>query len=261
MKRNVIFAAAHAVTRAVRAEFADADYRATFAAALRECYAAAALAESISADAIAAAVMSARAAWESMSGEAQYNALVAMVWHMKKRDNAACDKRGNERAPRMTWIESADDARACAHEAYCRMDALLTRNAEREDGEKPLALVMAKAVMRAAQYIDRAEKRHASALRIESITDEDGNTTTREYIKDSESIAERIAPSPFEYAALADTINAVCADDIDRQIMRARIYGLTQTEIAELVGMSQRGVSKRIERMTARYIADTLNNA
>lgn len=261
-RESVIFAAAHRVTRAIRAEFADADYRATFAAALRECYRAAADAERISAESIAAAVMSApdaRADWERMTGEEQYTALTAMVWHMRDRDRAECDKRGNPRAPQMQWIVTRDDALTVANEAYTRMPAALDKNDVRDD-PRPLSLVMANAVYQAAKRINRAEMKHANAIRRESVTDKDGNETEREYIDEKRVTGERIAPSPYEYAALSDAINAACLDSIDRAIMRGMIYGLNQTEIAALVDMSQRGVSKRIERIRARYYADNLNN-
>lgn len=230
--RAAVMNRAHALTRATLAEYPTADYRATFRAALslawKDC--------------------TARAQWETMSGDEQYNALLRMVWYAKRRDSAACDRLGNERAPHMAWIESTDDARAVAHDAFCRMPRLL----DRFDGEKPLPLILYKAVAAAAQYIDRAEKRHANAIRT---TETDGGETVEYIIDNAAPTAEHIAPNPEQGAIIADSIDRACADDIDREIVRALAYGLKQREIAAAVGISQQAIAKRIARIRDRYAA------
>ena len=247
MKTTTIFTRAHAMTRAICAEFADADYRATFAAALRIAW--------------ADAQNDPRAAWEAMTGEAQNTALDRMVKWCMNRDSAETDASGNFRPNYFNWIACADDITATAHEAWLRMPDAFT-NAERavsmgkRDSMPSIRAIMANACRTAARYIARQEYRNARAIRIESKTDEDGNTYLREYIKDAQSIAEPIAPNPETAMLIRDSIERACKDDIDRAIIDALADGMTQTEIGARVGMTQKSISIRIKEIRARYAAE-----
>lgn len=245
--KAVIFSRAHAMTRAIRAEFADADYRATFRAALRIAYA------EISENP--------RAQWETMTGEEKQDALRATVCFCMNRDRAETDKRGNFRPNYFKWISCEDDITATVNEAFIRMGKAFA-NAEKavEDGRRDslptLRAIMANAARSAARFIAQAEMRHASALRIESMTDEDGNTIMREYIKDSDSTAEPIAPNPEIALIIRDSIERAAKDETDRRIIDLLMMQYTRREIAERVGMTHTAVNKRVNAIRDRYAAD-----
>lgn len=254
MKTAIIMTRAHELTRATRAIFADADYRATFRAAL-------AIAWSES-RANAAPVNDPRAEWDAMSGNAQADALTRMVKWCMNRDKAETDRNGNFRPNYFNWISCADDITATAHEAYTRIDAAFA-NAEKAiaDGKRDsmpsIRAIMANAARSAARYIARQEYKHASALRIESKTDEDGNIYMREYIKtDDAATAEPIAPNPETATLIADAVSRACKDDTDRAIVSALARGYSMREIAPRLGMSQPAISKRVKAIRERYSAD-----
>lgn len=242
--KTVIFSRAHAMTRAIRAEYPAADYRATFAAALRIAYA------EISENP--------RAQWETMTGEEKQDALRATVCFCMNRDRAETDKRGNFRPNYFKWIACDDDICATVNEAYTRMNKAF-ENAEkaladgRRDSLPTLRAIMANAARSAARFIAQAEMRHASALRIESMTDESGNAVMREYIKDSDSTAEPIAPNPETALIIRDSIERACKDDTDRDIIAGLAAQYSAREIAERIGMTHTAVNKRIKRIRERY--------
>ena len=294
---RVIFAAAHATTRAICAQFADADYRATFAAALRECYAAAraaADAETVSAESIAAAVMAGetpRAQYERMPAAEQIAAIRRAVCYALNRDRAETDRRGNFRPNYFNWVSCDDDIDNIAYDAWTDyMPAAIARAEQRAADDiayrmPRLSALMVNAARNAARRIARAEIKHASALRYESMTDEDGNAYMREYIKDA-TTTERIAPAPYENAAIMESIAAAAesenaaralramlgaldedaradvalssalsaaGDDINAVILAMLSYGMKQREIAEYIGIRQPNVCKRVKAIRARY--------
>ena len=247
MKNRVIMSRAHALTRAALAEYPAADYRATFRAALRIAWE-------------ESRAVNPRAEWESMSGEEQYNALIRSVWYGVNRDRAECDRMGNYRPNYFEWIASEDDARACAHGAYIRMEDALSR-AEQSviDGKRDtlpaLRAVMVSACRNSARQTWRNEIKHNNALRIEAIRDNDGNEIKREYIKDAPT-TEHIAPNPEIAACMRDSIDRACKDDIDALIVHALADGYSMREIAERIGMSHVAISKRVKRIRERYTTD-----
>lgn len=223
---------AHEITRAALQP--GDNYAVTFAAALRIAWA-------------EASAPTAAGEWTAMTGDEQYNALWRMTLHCYKRDNAAGeDAEGKlQRAPVFTWVKTEDDLRAVAHEAFIRVCALLD---SAEDGEE-LRRIIWKAVMRAARYIDRQERRNPSALRV--VVDEDGNE--REQIDTTSPTAEHIAPDPYTAAAVLDSIERAAKDDKDRLIMKALAYGYTARQIAAAIGVSHTAINKRVASMRARY--------
>ena len=247
MENRVIMSRAHALTRAALAEFADADYRATFRAALRIAWE-------------ESRAVNPRAEWERMSGEEQYSALIRSVWYGVNRDRAECDRMGNPRPNYFEWIASDDDARACAHGAYIRMEDALSR-AEQSviDGKRDtlpaLRAVMMSACRNSARQTWRNEIKHNNALRIEAIRDNDGNEIRREYIKDAPT-TEHIAPNPENAIIMRDSIERACADDIDALIVHALSDGYSMREIGERIGMTHPAISKRIKRIRERYTTD-----
>lgn len=229
---HVIMTRAHELTRAALQP--GDNYAVTFAAALRIAWE-------------EASRPSAADEWTAMSGEEQYNALWRMTLHCYKRDQASGpDAEGKtQRAPAFGWIKDADDLRAVAHEAYIRVIALLDST---EDGEE-LRRILWKAVMRAARYIDRQERRNPSALR--KIVDDDGEEL--EEIDTTSPTAERIAPDPYTAAAVLDSIDRAAKDAKDLAIMRALAAGYSARQIGDALGMSRTAINKRIAAFRARY--------
>lgn len=230
----IIMTRAHELTRAARAEYPAADYRATFAAALRIAWEEASRA-------------SAAEEWAAMTGDEQYNALWRMTLHCYKRDQASGEDADGkmQRAPVFGWIKTEDDLRAVAHEAFIRVCALLE---SAEEGEE-LRRVLWKAVMRAARYIDRQERRNPSALR--KVVDDDGEE--REEIDTTSPTAEHIAPDPYTAAAILDSIERAAKDAKDLTIMRALAAGYSARQIGDALGMSHTAINKRIAAFRARY--------
>ena len=242
--KTVIFTRAHAMTRAIRAEYPTADYRATFRAALRIAYA------EISENP--------RTQWEAMTGDEKQDALRATVCFCMNRDRAETDRQGNFRPDYFKWISCDDDITATVNESFTRMGKAF-ENAEkavtdgRRDSLPTLRAIMANAARSAARFIAQAEMRHASALRIESMTGDDGKEYMREYIKDSNSTAEPIAPNPEIALIIRDSIDRACKDETDRRIVDLLMMQYTRREIAERVGMSHTAVNKRVNALRDRY--------
>ena len=232
--RAAIMRTAHAITRAaLRSAYPFRyDYRATFGAALRLAWAG-----------------DASELWASMDGEAQLDALTAMTWAAKRRDDAE-----EPQKQKMRWIVTRDDAQTNAAEAWIEMIPAVERASENGD---PLALALFRAVMTAAQRIDRAEKRNARALRVtEDFDDATGATVRREYIEtQAQPMAERSFTDPESATIFFDELDACAHDDTDRAIIEALACGYTQTEIAAFLAISQPAVAKRIRAMKERRAA------
>ena len=262
MENRVIMSRAHALTRAALAEFADADYRATFRAALRIAWE-------------ESRAVNPRAEWERMSGEEQYSALIRAVWYGVNRDRAECDRMGNYRPNYFEWIASEDDARACAHGAYIRMEDALTR-AEQSviDGKRDtlpaLRAVMVSACRNSARATWRNEIKHNNATKRVNAKDyndtngtnymeidEFGRNRRLTIIDESRgATAEHIAPNPENAIIMRDSIERACADDIDALIVHALADGYSMRAIGERIGMTHPAISKRIKRIRERYTTD-----
>ena len=234
MKKSEIMARAHAETRAWTAEHPEDSYRAVFAASLKNCW--------------ADYKNSPRAEWERMSDTAQYDFIIRMVWHMKKRD-CGTDAQGNERMPVMDWIVSTDDALSVAHDAFCRLPALFDK-ADQQETPPALARVLSIAVLRAARYSKRKELKHANAMR--HAVDIDGSD--REFVE-SYAAPDRIAPNPENAALIRDGIDRAARDDIDRAIIAGLAKGYSLREMSKAIGKSHQALSKRLDGIRDRYRA------
>lgn len=240
MKKTIntaaIMAAAHAMTRATVAEAKPEkiDYRATFSAALAIAWE-------------EATRPTAAQEWAEMDGESQFSALVAMTWRAKRRDDASRD----DEPRKMEWITCQDDARTNAAEAWLEMEKE-TRKATAQ--ELPLAVALFRAVMTAAQRIDRQERRNARALRFDDLTaGNDGEKATREYIElNAAPMAENSFSDPYTAAAFFDEIERAANDNTDRAIIAYAAHGYSQTETADRLKISQQAVNKRIRKMDQR---------
>ena len=235
MKKNIntaaIMSRAHEITRA---SIRPGDcYRVNFSAALRITWA----------EALEPAAVE---AWNALNGEEKNAALLKMVWHTKKRDEAAED-----RAPVADWIKTADDAQTVASAAFIRLYDFRILDKVTEAG-KPLAVALYRAVYGAARQIKNAELRHARALR--DTVNDDGETIQAVDLAAGPA-AERIAPGPEEAAILRDTISRAARDDKDRAIIRLLAVGYNHPEIAARIGMSRQAIEKRINGIQSRYDA------
>lgn len=253
--------AAHESARKIRRYYPEADYATTLAAALRNEW------EKV------LHPVSAADEWAALhtDPDALMKRLTAMVYYCARKDAAALTTTTtmtgqvvNERAAvaagemeagrtpwinRFAWMQTSDDARACAHEAYIRAAEYM---AEDRSPEKPLQAIFFKAVMSAAVYIDRQEKRHARALRMDETVNEDGSKARRDYIVDAPGTMESTADDPESFALFMDALESVCSSNEERKILLLWAAGYNEREIAQQVGKSRSAVWKAKERMKAR---------
>lgn len=231
-----IMTRAHAMTRAALQP--GDNYAVTLAAALRICWS----------DALQPGAL---AEWQRMTGAEQHAALQRMTGYAMRKDAAETDSRGEYRPNRFAWVKDANDFAAIVADAWTRVSVAVVDPRYSADS---LKRILYRAVCSAAQRINRAERRNASALHIDAYTAEDGTERRREYIElQAGAAAERIATDPYTAAAIRDSIERAAADHIDRVIIRMRGAGYTQAEIAARVKMSQQAVNKRIQAIKARY--------
>ena len=248
--KSAIFTRAHALTRAT-IQPGD-DYRVTFAAALRIAY--------------AEAATSAAAEWAAKTPEEQYSALVAMSWHEYGKRDARSMLRDGVRVPLpnvWTWVsDPARDVVMIACDAY----EYLARYLETRP-EWTLSRCLSRAIIQAAQSVDRNEHRNPNGRRVKRDADgapvinpaadpdrPDAELYLYEIQTDSPTAAP--LPQPESMAIARDAISRAAKDDIDRAIMDALARGYSAREIAPRVGMSHTAVNKRISKLRQRYTAE-----
>ena len=230
MKKSVMFAKAHEMTKEIRKEYPNINYCVTFGAALKELYKAS----------------SSRAAWEKMTSEEQYKRIINGVYYLKAHD-AESTKDGKPRPPVLDWAINPGDLESVAHEAYIRLVSDYLTRAELE--LIPLGGLIHRAIRVSAQYIKRQEIKHGNALKIEN--DENGNT--KEYIIDNAApIAEPIAPGPENALIVKETIRAAAIDALDLDIIRLTACGYKQGEIAEKLNKSRKTINERLQSIRSR---------
>lgn len=240
MNKSKIMRQAWSLYRATVAEFPECKSRAQFALCLKEAHRA------------AKAAQSARREWDGMDGEAQYTALIKMAWTVKHRAEAT------GRAADTAWIHTPDDAQTVAGEAWPRVAPALTRN-EQADEPRPLAHILFAACTQAAHTIARAEYRHASnCCQLPDSSSRDDSDDYAQTVADMlPSVTAAPISSPEDAATTRAAIEAAAADDTDRAIIRALAAGYTVRAIAAAIGTSKSSIQRRIERIRARYLAQT----
>ena len=234
MTKSEIFARAHKMTRKTRETYPSADYRATFAAALKIAY--------------QEETLTAAEIWNGYTDSEKMNALTALTFFEYGRRDARTTVKNGQRInlPNVfTWVhDTAADLEQVANDAYIYLYNYLD---SRE--EWTLSTMLSRAVIQAAQYISRNERRNPTALKLDK-------KTGAEYIDASaEPIAEPIAPSPEAAAIIADSIERAAADELDALIIDGLKLGYSAREIAEPLRMSHTAVNKRIRRIRERYAA------
>lgn len=228
---------AHEMTRKTLRRFPEADYRVTFSAALRIVW--------------REAGRSAAEIWASYSGEEQQRYLERMAWYEYGRRDARMLKDGTPLPNAFTWVrDPADDLRDVWTEAWIAVQRMVL---DPRHEQKDLGRIVSAAIVRSAEKINRQQIRNGSALRTEA--SEDGEKI-REYIIDNAApLAERAA-GPEAALIIRDAIERACADDLDRRIIRLLAEQYSQRRIAELVGLSNVAIHKRIKRLRERYAAE-----
>ena len=229
MKKNIseIMRNAHTMTKTAVVKYPGANYAATFSAALRICW--------------NEYGKTAADLWRDMSGDEQYNALMRMTYHAKKRDNA-------REFPRMDWM-TADDLQTVVNESYICAVELFSRPSNEN---KPLSLLLYAAVEWAVIKIVRAERKAPKAIKSRA----DDNGEQAEYIIDNAApVAEHTVPAPEQYAIIKDLIEQAAGDAVDREIIAMRASGYNQAEIAAALGVNQSSVARRLQKIKDRYSA------
>ncbi len=234
MEIKKIMLNAHNTTRATVAGQPGISYRATFALALRAAWIDARQQERNAAE-----------EWQALSGEQQAAWLIRQTWSSYNKRDARQRPDGSEAPNLFAWVDPRrirDELQTVADDAWI----IATEDVERMP-EKPLALIIAGAVSKAAYNINHHERKHANALR----QTEDG-----EQIIDitADPRAERIAPAP-EYALLAKEYLAELTDGdaLNAAILAAAMQGYRQQEIAAALHVAQQTVSYRLAKMRERY--------
>lgn len=172
--------------------------------------------------------MTAREAWETMGAEAQRLICVKMLWTARKRAEA----RG---AACAGLIKTPDDADALAGAVWLRIAESIEAGTE-----DALQLVAYRAAAAALMAEYRETVQHPAA----SLDDPDARTTAD------------MGPGPEEAAIARDeirrAIRAAIRSGIDARIVSGTAEGLTQAEIAGIIGITQQAVSRRAENIRAR---------
>ena len=236
MEIKKIMQQAHAETRAAiaAAGMPGISYRATFALALRAAW-------------IDARQQQRNAAeeWQALNGEQQAAWLIRQTWSSYNKRDARQRPDGSEAPNLFAWVDPRnvrDELQTVADDAWI----IVTEDVQRMP-EKPLALIIAGAVSKAAYNINHRERKHANALR----QTEDG-----EQIIDitADPRAERIAPAPEDALIakeyLAELTNG---DALNAAILAAALQGYRQQEIASALHVAQQTVSYRLEKMREHY--------
>ena len=191
--------------------------------------------------------------WNDTAPEAQVNFLTACVKKAAKNEIAySVEANCNGYNELVLW--AGRHITELVNEAYCKLaenlkpERLTNRNAKRTaEGKAPvtLAALVYGAARNAIMSQYRQEVKHARAA-LRTTTNDKGE----EY-----SYYDTIAAGPrfnTEANAIADIgIEAMLAqrDKIDAAIIKGRLEGLTEREIAERVGMSGAAVHHRIKKI------------
>lgn len=190
----------------------------------------------------------ARAEWIALDGEQQAEYLQRMTWYEYGRRDARCTKDGRRLPNVFTWIDPAhvsDDLQAVTNEAYIRVCTMLD---DPRHTDKSLQRIISRAIIRAAEYISRAERRNATAATRQ--TDENGN----EYdVIDIYAGPAAARPADPESAAiLLDRIERAAKDDKDRAIIKLLALEYSARQIADMLNMSHTAINKRISGIRSR---------
>lgn len=253
--------AAHESTRKIRKVYPDADYATTLAAALRNAW------EKL------LHPVSAADEWAALNADpdALLQRVTAMVYYAARKDNAALTSTTtmtgqvvNERAAvasgemeagrtpwvnRFAWMQGRADVEALVNEAYVRMAEYMETP---KYADRSFSALLYQAVLSAAVKIDRHEKRHARALRMDEAVTEDGQHIKRDYIVNAPSTMEGTAENPESYALFMEALESCAKTEQERKILLLWAAGFTEREIAANIGKSHAAVRAAKLRMKAR---------
>ena len=247
MNNKQLFIDAHAAARKIRAEYKSEklSYRVCFSAALKEAY-----------KAQSAAPVSVE--WAALlADETQlYKRMFSAFWYCERKDNAETDKQGNFKRDSFKYVNLADESEILSviHGAIVRIYEYLAKHddAELKAKNRDLQYIICAMLYRAALDFGLKEKRHISGLRHKETQTEisSENMYCIDMLKESDAMS---FSTPYEYAAVMETLESACNDNLDRKIMLFDGMGFNSREIGDFVGTSKTTVNNRIKAYKARH--------
>ena len=193
--------------------------------------------------------------WNSLTETQKYNTLAANVKRAAKDEiRYSVEDHYNEFNESVAWVMRGYDLNGFINDAFLKLADMLdiayleTLNKKRrESGKTNISLITL--VYRAALYsimtVYRQEIKHVKA-RVQTITDADGEEY--QYIDTIvSSRADSTEAAALSKIALDDFINS--RDDIDRIIIESICNGYTSKEIAQIIGISEPAVCKRLKKI------------
>ena len=195
--------------------------------------------------------------WSNMTETQKYNMLMANVKKAAKDEiRYSVEDRYSEFNESVAWVMRGYSLDGFVNDAFLKLVELLnieyleTLNKKRQKaGKNNISLVSL--VYRAALYsisaVYRQEIKHVKA-RFNTITDADGEEY--QYIDTMvSSRADSTETAALSKIALDDFINN--RDDIDRIIIKSICDGYTSKEIAQIIGISEPAICKRLKKIRA----------
>lgn len=255
MNKKQLFIDAHAEAHKIRAEYKNENlsYSVCFSAALKEAYK-------------ALVYVPVSVEWANLLSDesALYKRMYAAFWHCERRDNAETDRQGNFKRDSFKYVNLSDESEILSviHGAIVRVYEYLARHDDDElkAKDRNLQYIICAMLYRAGLDFGIKEKRHVSGLRHKETQTEisSENMYCIDMLKESDAMS---FSTPYEYAAVMDTLESACADNLDRKIMLFDGMGFNSREIGAFVGTSKTTVNNRIKAYKARHDAQTSADA
>lgn len=195
--------------------------------------------------------------WKSMSQEQQYNMLKANVKRAAKDEiKYSTEDHYNEFNESVAWLMNHHSVDGFVNDAWLKlaealdMEHLQQLNARRAAGGKgniSLVSLVYRSCAYAIRCVYRAEVKHIRA-RVHTVVDKNGDTV--EYIDTmATSRKDNTEAAALASIGLEEFLNG--RDEIDRIIIEGKRDGYTSKEIANMVGISEPAVCKRLKNIKA----------
>lgn len=195
------------------------------------------------------------ASWNALTGEQQMQFLRANVKRAAKDEIAhSTEDHYNEYNESVAWFFRNNDLDGFVNDAWLKLMQMLepgnlARINERREESGKLNISLVQLVYRASLYsiraVYRAEVKHVRA-RVHTVQDKNGDDV--QYIDEmATSRKDNTEASAVTGVMLADFINS--RDEIDRIIIEGRRDGYSSKEIAQMVGISEPAICKRLKKI------------
>jgi len=193
--------------------------------------------------------------WESMTAEQQVNMLKANVKRAAKDEIAySTEDHYNEYNESVAWFFRNNDLDGFVSDAWLKLSEMMQPERldeinERRAATGKLNISLVQLVYRACLYsiraVYRSEVKHVRA-RVHTVIDKNGDEV--EYIDTmASSRKDNTEVSAVTSVMLEDFINS--RDEIDRIIIEGRRDGYSSKEIAQMVGISEPAICKRLKKI------------